>query len=63
METKTYSKMGINIRNAITERTPRRIPLVFVLAKVINKEARTISPMAIKDAHILSMDDIQYNDP
>lgn len=53
-----YNKMGMNSKKATNDKTARSTPFVLVLAKEISNDASTISPMAINDAHILSMDDI-----
>jgi hypothetical protein len=36
------------------ESTKRKVPVVFCLANVIKSDAKTINPMATKEAHILS---------
>ncbi|MDF2720902.1 MAG: hypothetical protein K0Q59_577 [Paenibacillus sp.] len=41
--------------NAITDTIPRETPFNLILANVIIKEANTIRPMPIKEAHILSI--------
>jgi hypothetical protein len=46
--------MGMNMIKAITDKMILTEPVVRVLAYVMSKEDTTISPMATKDAHILS---------
>jgi hypothetical protein len=48
----------MNIKKAMIDKTARSAPVVLFLAKVMRKEAKIIRPMAIKEAHILSSDDI-----
>ena len=50
--------MGMNKIKATVDRTTRTHPWVRVLAYEINNDATTMSPMATKDAHILSKLDI-----
>jgi hypothetical protein len=55
-DTSIYSSIGTNKRNAIVDRMKRSTPFVLALAKEIRNDAPTINPMAIKDAHILSIE-------
>ena len=58
MEKKAKGNMTISKTKAMIDNATRRTPLVRVLAYVINREAAAIRPMAIKEAHILSKEDI-----
>lgn len=51
-----YSKIGINSRKATIERAMRIQPFVRVRAKLIMSEAIAIKPIAMKEAHILSIE-------
>ncbi|CAG7611745.1 hypothetical protein PAESOLCIP111_01427 [Paenibacillus solanacearum] len=63
METIIYSKIGTNNRKAMNDNAKRMNPFVLFLAYVIRNDATNINPMAIKDAHILSMDDTGITTP
>jgi hypothetical protein len=56
MDTSIYNNIGTNSKKAITDNITLSIPDVLLRAKVIKNEAPTIKPMAMNDAHILSIE-------
>lgn len=50
-----YTTDTSKIRKAIVETTPRTTPFSLTLANVTSNDAKTISPIPMKEAHIFSM--------
>jgi hypothetical protein len=54
METIIYKTETSSKTKATNDSKPRTTPFVFILAKEMRSEATTISPIPMKEAHILS---------